>query len=599
MAGTIASSTLEQIRAVSDIVEVIGNVVPLKRAGANFTALCPFHKEKTPSFTVTPAKQIFYCFGCHKGGDVFRFVQDYENISFMEAVRRLAERANIRLDFAKGEGDQQRQFLKETLLQIHEQITQRWQQALNQDAAGQVARDYLAQRQVPPEAIAVFRLGYAPEAWDDTVNWAKTKGFDLSLMEQAGLVGHKEDTGHYYDRFRGRLMFPICDEQGRVIAFSGRVLNPEAPGGKYVNSTETPIFTKGKVFFGLDKTKRSILEAQFAIVCEGQLDLIRCFTAGVRNIVAPQGTALTADHTRILKRYVSEVVLCFDSDVAGQKAADRSLDSLLASGLAIRVAVIPAPHDPDSFIRAQGAEAFQKLIANAEGFFDYYLNRCCQQHNPATDRGRMTITRLMAEAVQKTNNAVLVDTYAQKTALRLATAPDAVRAEFRRTSTAAFVPAGTEEESPTEAVEEPPPLEFWFLRLLFIDDSLVESAADRLDLAWLQHPVVRELVSQRINAWREKTWGGVASFLGQLEIPAIRNLVAKAVAEDRPIPNREQQVLDLIQRLHIQALDRDLAGLSRQIADPALTDERRMELMQQQNQLRMEKRSVRQGTAPA
>ena len=192
---------------------------------------------------------------------------------------------------------------------------------------GQIARDYLAKRGVSEEAVKLFRLGCAPDLWDDTVNWAKSKGYELALVEKAGLILRKQDGSSYYDRFRGRLMFPICDEQGRVVGFSGRMLSGDEKTAKYVNSPETPIFTKSKVFFGLDKSKRAVLDAGYAIVCEGQLDLIACFMAGVQNVVAPQGTAFTADHARILRRYVEEVVLCFDSDEAGQNAAVRSLDT--------------------------------------------------------------------------------------------------------------------------------------------------------------------------------------------------------------------------------------------------------------------------------
>src|SRR5499427_6482308 len=202
MAGFFTPATLEQVRSASDIVDVIGSYLPLKRAGANFVALCPFHKEKTPSFSVNPHKQIFYCFGCHKGGDVFAFVKEYESIDFPEAVRRLAERARIPLDYEKGTGQEQSRHLKDKLLQIHEQITQRWQNALANEASGQIARDYLAKRGVSAEAIQLFRLGYAPELWDDTVNWAKGKGYEPALMERAGLILRKEETQHYYDRFR-------------------------------------------------------------------------------------------------------------------------------------------------------------------------------------------------------------------------------------------------------------------------------------------------------------------------------------------------------------------------------------------------------------
>src|SRR5438552_7774526 len=409
MAGLFSSATLEQVRAASDIVDVIGSYFPLKRAGANFVALCPFHIEKTASVNVNPHRQIFHGFGCRKGGDVFTFLREYENISFPEAVHRLAERARIPLEFEKDPARQKNRFLKDTLLQIHEQITQRWQAALANAGAGQAARDYLAKRGVSDEAVKLFRLGCAPDAWDDTVNWAKSKGYELSAVEQAGLILRKEGTDHYYDRFRGRLIFPICDEQGRVIGFSGRVLAGDEKTAKYVNSPETPIFTKGKVFYGLDKSRRALLDAGFAVICEGQLDFIACFMGGVQQVVAPQGTAFTAEHARILKRYVDEVVLCFDSDTAGQAAAVRVLDSLLASGVAIRVATLPAPHDPDSFIKESGGPAFQQLLAKAEGFFDYYLNRLCATNQLSTDKGRLTVLRSMAEAVLKTGNAILLD----------------------------------------------------------------------------------------------------------------------------------------------------------------------------------------------
>src|SRR5687767_13523226 len=428
MAGFIDPATLEQIRAASDVVDVIGSYLPLKRAGANFVTLCPFHKEKSPSFNVNPGRQIFHCFGCHKGGDVFTFVKEYESIDFVDAVKRLADRAKISLAYEQGAAEQHSRHLKDSLLQIHEQITQRWQTALANEASGQIGRDYLAKRGVSAEAIKLFRIGCAPEAWDDTVNWAKSKGHDLAVVEQAGLIIRKEGTDRYYDRFRGRLIFPICDEQGRVIGFSGRILSGDEKTAKYANSPETPIFTKGKVFFGLDKSKRALLDADSAIVCEGQLDLIACFMAGVQNIVAPQGTALTPDHARILKRYVEEVVLCFDADTAGQNATIRSLDPLLAAGLSIRVASVPNGKDPDEFIKANGGEAFRETLNKAEGFFDWYLKRLCVTNDVQTDKGRVAVLREFGEALAKTRNAVLQDTYAQKAALRLGVSSESVRA---------------------------------------------------------------------------------------------------------------------------------------------------------------------------
>jgi DNA primase len=593
MAGLFSSASLEQIRAASDIVDVIGSYLPLKRAGANFLALCPFHKEKTPSFNVNPHRQIFHCFGCHKGGDVFTFVKEYENLDFPEAVRRLAERAHIPLELERGGEEPQSRHLKERLLQIHEQIAQRWQSALTNEAGGQIARDYLSRRGVSAETVALFRLGYAPDLWDDTVNWAKSKGHPLDVMEKTGLILRKEGTDHHYDRFRGRLMFPICDEQGRVVGFSGRVLTGDEKTAKYVNSPETPIFTKSKIFFGLDKSKRAILDAGYAIICEGQLDLIACFMAGVKNVVAPQGTALTADHTRILKRYVEEVVLCFDSDEAGQNAAVRSLDHLLASGLAARVAVVPAPHDPDSFIKASGGPAFQALIDRAEGFFDYYLKRLCSTNEVSTDKGRLAVLRSMAGAVNKTANRVLIDKYAQKTALRLGVSSDSVRAEFRKLARAHATgaqPAADAQPGEPPAPQRPSPQEYWLLKFVLLHDELADWAAAHLDLNWIQHGLVSQVIQQRLLAREQKTWAGLAAFLEQCQTPEMQNLITEATAQERPIPVPAQQLADLVLRLRNQFYDRQLSALIQRAELPETSETERLELLRQQQHWRTLKR---------
>ena len=589
MAGLIPPATLEQIRAASDIVDVIGAVLPLKRAGANFVALCPFHREKSPSFNVNPHRQIFHCFGCHKGGDVFTFVREYENLSFVEAVKRLADRANIPLEFENQPGQQQTRHLKDALLQMHEQIAQRWQSALLNDAAGQIARDYLAKRGVAPEAVELFRLGFAPDAWDDTVNWSKSKGYDLPLVEQAGLILRKEGTDRFYDRFRGRLMFPICDEQGRVVAFSGRVLSGDEKTAKYVNSPETPIFTKGKVFYGLDKSKRAILDAGFAVICEGQLDLIACFMGGVKNIVAPQGTAFTGDHARILKRYVDEVVLCFDSDNAGQEAAARVLDSLLGAGLAIRVATVPAPHDPDSFIKERGGDAFQQLISKAEGFFDFYLGRLCATNDPNSDRGRVAIVHDMAEALHKTRSAVLLDTYAQKTAHRLGVDPEAVRAEFRKRGRAKPAVARAEApEEPESAKSEPPPSEreFWLLRFLLLHEEQMDWVAQHLDLGWLEHATVKRVLAARVSAHTSSNWRGVPGLIDDLDDAVASALITQAAAEEHTKGDMGRNIVEAIRLLRDAHFERQLTTLKRRLAQPGLSESDTVQILREQADLR-------------
>ena len=563
----IPQATIEQVRHASDIVDVIGSVLPLKRAGTNFLALCPFHKEKTPSFNVSPSKQIFHCFGCHKGGDVFTFLREFENLSFIESVERLAERARIPIEFEMKPGQREEGSLKEKLRTLHEQVARRWETTLANDARAGAARDYLAKRGLSDEAVKRFRIGYAPDEWSDTLHWAKSKKHDDALLEKGGLA-IAGDKGHY-DRFRGRLIFPICDEQGRVIGFSGRVLSAEQKGGKYINSPETPIFSKRRVIYGLDKAKRPILDAKSAIVCEGQLDTIACHLAGIENAVAPQGTALTADQARILKRYAEEVVLCFDSDTAGQQAALRSLDDLLASGLAIRVAVIPKPHDPDSFIRENGAEAFRRLAAEAPGFFDFLLSYLCGAHNADSDRGRVNIVQEMRDAVQKTNNPVLIDTHAQKVSHRLGVDADAVRAEFKKHKRG-FQPSEPQfDEPPPEEAEhpvaKPEPVELWLLKLVLTERDSTEWLESHLDPDWVTNPAVREILQQHFALLAGNPDAGMPELLDTLQADAFKRLATEAVADGRAIHDPARQLKDIVLRLRNQFIKRRLAEIQHKL----------------------------------
>jgi DNA primase len=415
----------------------------------------------------------------------------------------------------------------------------------------------------------------------------------MPLIEQAGLILRKEGSDHFYDRFRGRLIFPICDEQGRVVAFSGRILTGDEKTAKYVNSPETPIFTKGKVMFGLDKSKRALLETHRAVICEGQLDLIACFMSGVKNVVAPQGTALTSEHTRILKRYVDEVVLCFDSDNAGQNAAVRSLDSLLASGLAIRVATVPAPHDPDSFIKEFGGGGFAHLIENARGFFDYYLDRLCLLHDPSSDRGRRAIVQGMAEALHKAGSDVLRDTYAQKTALRLGVAAEAMRQEFKKTARAPVVETEESTES-TESAEPATPRptqhEWWLLRVLLESDDQADWVAAHLDMAWLPTPDACEIVSQRLRLGED--WPGIAAWLSQPENTRWQSLVTEILADSRPIPDAVALVQGsptrdgIVKILRDKHIERRLAELNRSLAASDAPEAAPDELLGQMQRLR-------------
>jgi DNA primase len=373
----IAEETIQRVAEANDIIEVIGAYFPLKRAGTSWRALCPFHREKTPSFHVNPQRQTFHCFGCGAGGSVFRFLMDYEHLDFVSAVRKLAQRANIPIiEEAGSPEDDKRHDLRKRLLALHVDAAAWFHHNLLKSPDASRARDYLKSRGITGEVAKSWQLGYAPDSWDAVLDFLREKRFSPEEIAQSGLSTAKDDSADArpYSRFRDRVMFPICNDSGEVIAFSGRVLDPEAKTAKYVNSPETSIFRKGRVFYGFHKSKRALIDAGAAIVCEGQLDLISAFEHGVQNVIAPQGTAFTSEQAQLLSRFVKLVILCFDSDRAGQEAVTRSLPALLKCDMDARVARLPQGQDPDSLIRSEGAPAFQKVIDNAKNFFDYAVD---------------------------------------------------------------------------------------------------------------------------------------------------------------------------------------------------------------------------------
>ena len=372
----IAEESIRKVADASDIVEIIQGYFPLKRAGTSWRAICPFHKEKSPSFHVNPSRQSFHCFGCGAGGGVFRFVMDYEHLDFPSAVRKLAQRAGIVLEEDNDPAEQQRRDLRGRLMELHRETSAWFHLNLLRNREADHAREYLRRRGIPKETAITWQIGYAPAGWETLRNWALEKGFTREELLQGGLLTVREgDERGGYDRFRDRLMFPIRNDYGEVIAFSGRILNDSQKEAKYVNSPETPIFSKGRVLFGLDKSKRPMIEAGEAIVMEGQIDLISAFEQGVTNVVAPQGTAFTPEQARLLRRFVERVILCFDSDTAGQNAVEKSLPALLSAGIGVRVASLPQGEDPDSLIRKQGVESFRALLSGSVDFFDHAIGR--------------------------------------------------------------------------------------------------------------------------------------------------------------------------------------------------------------------------------
>ena len=420
----ISPETIELVTAALNIVDVIGSYFPLRRAGTEFRALCPFHQEKTPSFYVSPDKQTFYCFGCQRGGSVIQFVQEYEHIDFPEAVRRLATRAGIAIQQEEFSAEEEeKQTLRKRLLRLHFEAADWFQRNLLRTRAAEPARSYLSQRGLNIETAKHWQIGYAPNSWTAFTEWGQGSGFSREELILSGLVKPKEENNprsRCYDRFRHRLMFPITNDLGEVIAFSGRQIDPNATGGKYVNSPESPLFSKGNILFGLSKSKRAIARSQQAIVLEGQIDLITSFEAGVENVVAPQGTALTERHAVLLKRFAEEVVLFFDADAAGERAAERALEILYSAGLQVRIGVLPAGEDPDSLIRKGGVEAFRALTTDAKDFFDFEIERGLGGAGSQSVARRVALARRVAQFAGLVPDPVVRDTMMNRLASRLA-----------------------------------------------------------------------------------------------------------------------------------------------------------------------------------
>ncbi len=453
MSKMIPKNVLEDIRNANDVVEVIGSYLQIKRAGSAFKALCPFHKEKTPSFHVNPQRQIYHCFGCGVGGDVFKFVMAYEGVDFSTAARMLAQRAGIRVEWEdSGPRDGPD---KDLLFKLHEDLAQLYHRALLESPAAEKARQYLRERELDEQTVKDFLIGFAPDRRGALIEWAKKKKYSAQALAAAGVLLRSEEGGEYYDRFRNRLMFPIRDELGRVIAFSGRILEKDAKLAKYVNSPETPLFRKGRVLYALDKARRAILDSKIAILCEGQIDVIRCHVAGVNTAVASQGTALTEDHARLLKRYADAVVVVLDSDKAGQDASIRSAEVLLGGGLSVSIAALPKGEDPDSLIRQHGPEAFRKVVESARSVLTFQIEILRSREDLSQEASLMRAARAVLETIGRAPTAVQRDQLLQQAARELKISADALRQDLRRVTKTRERPTPEDRAGPAKPMPHP------------------------------------------------------------------------------------------------------------------------------------------------
>jgi DNA primase len=423
---------IDKLRSQSDIVGVISEYVPLKKRGKNYWGCCPFHHEKTPSFSVTPDKGFFYCFGCQTGGNVFNFLMKLENLTFMEAVKKLAEKMNVPVP-EKEKSEHERQMEREmaSLLKANATAGDFFHACLTKTNYGKAAREYLKSRGVDEETIATFRLGYAPKSWDKLTAALAGRGFTAETLAKAGLAVAKTSGDGVYDRFRDRIMFPIADARGRVVGFGGRVMDGSQP--KYLNTAETPLFNKRHVLYGFDLAYQAIKQAGRAIVVEGYMDLIALHASGIKNAVASLGTAFTPEQARQLARHAGEIYFAYDSDAAGQNATLRALATVRSMGIAVQVVTVPDGKDPDEYIRKHGADAFRALIDEAPALLAYQVGQALAANDHSGASGKMAVLAQAIPALAEAPDLAEVNEHIRLLSQTLGIHEEDIRREVRKT----------------------------------------------------------------------------------------------------------------------------------------------------------------------
>ena len=497
-------SVADEVKQRSDIVRVVGEYVLLRKAGVNFMGLCPFHSEKTPSFSVHPTRQIFHCFGCGEGGDVFKFVMLVENISFPEALKILAEKVGVRVRTyggAREADDKDPKVCQRTeLYRLHQDAAKFFAEQMSATGEGRAARAYLVDRGLSGPVMARFGLGYAPASGHALERFLGAMRFEPAVLEASGLLLKDVRPGgklEYVDRFRRRIIFPITNERGKVIAFAGRTLaDAETPDGKnnvpkYLNSPETPIYLKSRVLYNLDRVGQPVRKAGEAILVEGYMDCIGLSSAGIEHAVASCGTSLTNAQVRLLGRYARRVVVNFDPDAAGIRATQRSLDLLLEEGFEVRVLELPGGLDPDSFVKREGAEAYRKLLERAPSYVDYLTERAAREHDMGTAEGKVAAVNALLPYLAKIPQRILRAETARRVSERLRVEERLVQEEITRAAS----DRRPEISTPTQhANAKVTTLEKQLLQILFDDEELRREFATRLT----HEPIHRGLASEPV-----------------------------------------------------------------------------------------------------
>lgn len=499
MPNLFSDTIIDEIRDKTNIAEVISQYIPLKQAGRNFKALCPFHKEKTPSFMVSPDKGIFHCFGCSAGGNVFNFVMKHEGLEFPQVVRMLAEKTGTKLPSSSMFTNERKEV--QDLYQINE-LACSWYQGNLKKQIGQRALEYLKKRGFKAQSILTFRLGFAP-ANNGLLNYMRTKAVPEAVLERAGLILRKEN-GPFYDRFKQRIIFPIFDVRSRILGFGARVLDNSLP--KYINSPETPIYNKGSHLYGLNLAKEEIKQHDFCIIVEGYIDLLSVYQNGIANVCASLGTALTPQQLRLLRRFTRNVVVVFDADQAGELASLRSLDLLIEEDMNVKIVALPEGEDPDSFLGKFGKDSFWQKVTGAHELFDYKLNLLTRNYNPNTVEGQVGIAGHMLPTIRRVQNAIRRSGYVKRLAEEFSRGEKSlgeewileelkkVKKDFRHYAGQEFIKARITVNRPAEEM---------VLRLLLVYRDLVEEVKKHLAAEDFQDLRIREAM-RIIYRWQTK-----------------------------------------------------------------------------------------------
>ena len=577
MPGRIPENILEDILSRVDIVEVISGYIPLKRAGRNFRALCPFHHEKTPSFMVSPDRQIYHCFGCSAGGNAFKFLMQYERLEFLEAVESLAKKAGVVLPQAQKQ-DLQTTSLITQLYKINELATSFYTHNLNSTEGGQ-AKNYLLKRGLNEESIKLFKLGLGLDKWDALMNALRQKNISLAVLEKAGLILNKEGGG-YYDRFRKRIIFPILDIKSRPIGFGARVLDNTLP--KYINSPETAIYTKGKNLYGLHLAKEAIKEFDFVVVVEGYLDFILPYQEGLKNIVASQGTALTIEQARLIKRYTHNVVMVYDADAAGELATLRTLDIFIEEAMNVRVVSLPQGFDPDLFVRKYGIKDFQKEIEQAQNLFDYKLKILKSRFSIKDIEGKAKVSCEMLPTINKFKNAVLKSEYIKRLAQGLDIKEDALLQELSKIKEAKpylDLHAQTAKKSPGIN-----PTEKLLIKLMLEEREFIDRIKESLEPADFQDERVSRIVSIMFDLIEQDKEIEPKKIVNRIEDDDILQVICEATfMPEVSGQNKEEVIDDCIQRIKCEKLRLKREHLHDQIKTAQDTgDEDRLQRLMQE-----------------